>query len=137
MIRDETLVEIFVSQFYRNRVTHFTGMVSPNFTYQGPDSNRLDFFEFLSHCNIMYKSVRAFVKSVHTDDGISFFIDYDIKIDHKSFENGCTLSSKALVQVKEHLIENIIVDFDGSQIKDDKILEVQPEFQKEKGHDYI
>lgn len=116
MIKNTTLVQIFLSHFYRQRVEQLAAFISPDFKYSSPATQSLNFAEFSSHCNDLFDNVSIRLNQIFTENDRHFQVAYDINIRHKSFDTDCYLPSHAQVSLKNNLIDEIVVRYDPKYI---------------------
>lgn len=111
MIKNITLVQIFLSHFYRQRVDKLEDFVSPNFSYQSPAIKPVNFLSFVEHCNHLFQNVSIAVEQVKTHNDRFFQIQYSIHIRGNDGASRFSIPGRANILVINSLIENIIVTY--------------------------
>ncbi|MGL1920931.1 MAG: hypothetical protein OCD03_07885 [Hyphomicrobiales bacterium] len=120
MIKNVTMVQIFLRHFYNQRVEKLEDFVSPNFSYQSPAIAPVDFLAFISHCDDLFQNVSVGIEQIKTQNDRIFQIFYSINIWHKNASKPHSLPGRANILVVNNLIENIIVSYDPNLLVGNK-----------------
>lgn len=113
MIKNSTLVQIFLNQFYRKRVDALAQFVSPNFSYASPAVNPIGFDDFVRHCDALFESVTVYVNDINNRNDQCFIINYSINIKHDALKDGyISMPGHAKFMLVDNLIEDIMVLYD-------------------------
>lgn len=118
LLKNATLVQIFLNQFYRKKIEKLASFVSPSFSYSSPAVGQADFQAFVDHCKVLFGSVTVYVDEVKNYNDRYFLVDYSINIMDDNLKNGSTsIPGCARFLLVNNLIENIIVKYDPSLIE--------------------
>ncbi|PCI88183.1 MAG: hypothetical protein COB24_03575 [Hyphomicrobiales bacterium] len=118
MIKDSTLVQVFLNQFYRRRLDQLEQFVSPNFSYTSPAVKPIGFVDFVTHCEELFECVTVYVNGVKNPNDQCFVINYSINVKHDALKDGyISMPSYAKFMLVDNLIENIKILYDPRKLK--------------------
>lgn len=112
MIKNITMVQIFLRHFYRKRVGKLEDFVSPSFRYQSPAIKPVGFSTFIEHCDELFQNVSVGIEQIRTPNDRFFQVNYSINIRRENEPLTHSLPGRANILVVNNLIENIIVSYD-------------------------
>lgn len=110
--QNKRLVEYFLDEFYRRNPVELEHIISPSFKFV--DSTKLEhnFAQYIEQLRIYMPNVNVIINKIDTEDDVGFLVDFSFEITNSTAEYGKKITDSVLIQVKNNLIESVVVIHD-------------------------